>query len=144
MKLRLLFFILSITFFNHSSVFGQCEIEISNVDYDSVSNILATRQFEGCVKYIANRKNQLRIYADRELGEVLEIIQINESATSISITVRNALDVIIVYKFYTSINRLDTIIASNRTFIIETGNGLTYKIAKRIKGTGRNYSMKTI
>lgn len=59
------------------NVSAQCEIEITNVSVDSLSNQSKVNVLDGiCVKYKTRGKNKLEIYANKELGETQEIIDV--------------------------------------------------------------------
>lgn len=127
-------FISMISFLVYYNALSQCEIEITNVSMDTLSIPSKTHTLNNiCIKYKTKGRNKLEIYANKELGETQEIINVSKSDNYTELEVINRYGVVITYRFYKDLIKVETFILSNKTYIIEKGSGLSYKISKKLK-----------
>jgi len=78
--------------------------------------------------------NDAQVYGQCEI----QTTHVHRMKAYTELDVLNRHGVLLKCRFCKRINKLETFVPSNRTYIIETGNGLTYRISRSAKGKKRN------
>lgn len=89
-----------------------------------------------CIHYRTKGKSQLQIKVNGEVVDNMEITDVKISDSLSDLGVINDKGGRLIYRFHKKENKLETIILLDDFMVIETGQGLSYRISRRIKGTG--------
>lgn len=128
-------------FFQYCCI-GQCTIK--NTFISSEGKEMRSEIYDGlCVFYKTKGKHKLLVYVDGAIQDTYLIIDVCKTKEYISMIVfhEGKDDLLVRFRFYLNETKKESIISSDYK-LVEIGTGLSYKISKKIRGTGKQYPEK--